>query len=424
MRMESRQRHTVILWAVLAALIVPGAYGGEIPESAFSSSLLVPAELLDQPALVFRFPQRAVEHPKGIFALAIGDTLDSSLGGVFKLGSQTVFVLVQDLSLTSRTTDYNSSFAESLRLLQTGWAAGVGSLRCGVALRGGLDQWEEEDEDEYLLTHAEGDLDHVEITAGFGLRRGDLFLDIVGEGMLENEEVVERRSGADTSAYDAESGLRLGGGVITGFPLGSALSLRLAGDYQDRRIESDLSVHERYFSPSFGRYLVLSSQRHHAEKGRTWSAGVLISNRDGAEVHWRGYAHYRSLRGPVEVSALTQTSHSLIVNTSSFRRRELELGRIGLSGERELPKGFRLYVGTQVSYEIQRRRWDRDRVSVGYYGVSYDQSSRYEEARTVTKQFAWGLSRSWKGLDLTGSLSHTLDFEELLLLVDVRLRAP
>jgi hypothetical protein len=414
----------VILWVVLAALIVPGAYGGEIPESAFSSSLLVPGELLDQPALVFRFPQRAVEHPKGIIALAIGDTLDSSLGGVFKLGSQTVFVLVQDLPLTSRTTDYNSSFAESLRLLQTGWAAGIGSLRCGVALRGGLDHWEEEDDDDYLLTHAEGNLDHVEITAGFGLRWGDLFFDIVGEGMLEGEEVVETRSGADTSAYNAESGLRLGVGAITGFPLGSALSLRIAGDYQDRRVESDLSVHERYYSPFFGRYLVLSSRRHHAEKGRTWSAGVLLSNRRDADIRWRGYAHYRSLRGPVEVLSLTQTSHSSIVNSASFRRRELELGRIGLSGERELAKGFRLHVGTQVSYEIQRRRSDTDRVSVGHYVVSYDQSGEYEEARTVKKQFAWGLSRSWKGLDLTGSLSHTLAFEELLLLVDIRLRAP
>jgi hypothetical protein len=383
-----------------SAVFVGGAYrtagAGEVAGSALAAALQTAPELVDSPAQLFLYPQRAVDGPSRIVSFANGAGAGVVLA---REGRLAVSALAQG--------DFSDPpyYSGGTRTLQTALAAGIGALRFGAAFR---DERTRSDdvEDEFDLTTNEQSHrdDHSrrssrEFATGVGFGRGRGSVALTAElARLERASDGSEQDRFDDVTYSARvlGQRRWGGAVLVAAPLGSRNLLRLAGAFRDRRADLHL-VRDDLMYQSFDYQNPLY--------GHEWKAGLALEHERLASEKWCLHAFYSDVRDPGAPQA------SSYVQLEMTREEYAEVGgsyqRPGWWGETQY-FGARAYLSKATD---ETTRFDRDRIA---------RSSRFDERRSHA--FSWGASRSFGDLDLVGQVDSNLSFDALFGSLDATLR--
>jgi hypothetical protein len=390
----------VALLGLAAALVLPPvrlASAGEVATTARSQSLLIPGEFLDAPDILHRFPHLATAVSSRLFASSPEfETLSG--GTVASSGSAAGFLLGQPFNgISVRTGGY---------LVQAGGALAWRGLRVGAALRASTDRVEQSYRQDYAdpqqtdrVQMDETTEQQLEGALGFGVGGNERFVDLVWEPYREDFEALYSdidyySGGVETLlvSVDALARFRHAVAVRGGFGAGD-LRIRLAGDFQDRTARADVverAPPEATIRPREKRY------------GHSWTAGVAVSGVFESGTLATVHVRYRDVRGPV-VQAYYR------IEQQTLRTEEVLLG---VSLERPIWYELRLLAGMRSAFTVRnegRRAYERD-------GTIYG-SSLVDE--TVSQQFAWGLTRSFERLELTGSMRTDVALSDLFLTLDV-----
>jgi hypothetical protein len=392
----------------LAWMVPICALGGEIPDNAYSRSLLIPPELLEHESLVFQYPQMAAGHESQVLAMANSGSSETGVGGILRSGSSRFFLLSQPVfSMTLSRGSFSSITREPLRLIQGGWALETDSARLGIAARASRLRERRDDKDFFpddesrnRTSYSESRVNRWEASIGAGLRADHVLFDVAIEITREDLELgglyLDRN---DTLAInvDGRTDGGLGAAARLELPLGKATSIRFAGKFLDMSIRGDQRqwIQGEPISTSFRDY------------GHAWSAGVSVNIESERSHVWRWFGHYSNFRGGETLNTRSRADLDASLH-------EVDLVRVGLSLERPIRDEFILMAGVRSSYQRETIR------------VQDDSGTALRESRVenedISEDFSWGLTRAYRDLLLTGAMSTTLELDNLFLSMDARLR--
>jgi hypothetical protein len=376
---------------LLAAAPAPAA---EVPASAYSQSLLVPVELLDDDNLVFLFPQHGMELETQIQMTTIDGFELLGAGATGRFGTQAAMLLASDHQLIH---------ADLTTLAQVAWAAGGSRWRAGLAARGTRfeSSFENRTTRNGEVRDAEGRdriLRYSEAALGVGWRGERAFLDIVGEIYREDAEIRSfHTSPFDTFTVDFETNAKIRGrgAARFGIPLSSGTELRGWGSF--RQLSNSLDAAQ---FPSVTGAVQIDHYGHE------WSVALAVVHASTTGLA-RAYARYANVRSP---AVPDETFGSL-----SVERRKLDVVRGGFSLERPIWWELRFLAGFHGTFGLgetvtTRTRSDGD---VETFSLTTEQ---------LSNEFSWGVQRAIGMFDLTGSLRTDLELTDLFVALDARLR--
>jgi len=385
------------LGLLLIALPQPVA-AGDVAPSAYAASQAMPGLFLETPWLIHLYPQASVTMPTQLGATSASSS--GAAGGiqaVFRRGSLAFFGLSQensDLTQVPRSTE----------LFQLGLGWRVGGVRLGGAVRAtvGRDDFRNievyEDSTRNNVRREDFHGDRVEGAFGIGWGDGDWFVDLEIEAARERfETLLTDFNSRDTLDFDID-GLpvtRYGGAARVGVPGPGNTRLQLVGSFRDRTTR----VHFEQVLPDS-----LAGSVERDDYGHLWRAGLSIDG-EVRSSSLRFFALYTNQDGPTFYDRL------FFNYKTNLQVEDVDDVRFGAALRRPFWWETTLLVGVQNRFELTRDRTFRE-VQRG------DLDFRSDTTEHVSRQFAWGLRRSFENLDLTGSVRTDLGIEDLFLSLD------
>ncbi len=261
-----RRRRTLTALALGACLVArwaPGARAGEVPGNAPARSLGVAPLLVDSPALVSLFPQRAVADTAGAFGATPGGSIlwattdsdpytsdERNLGALGRWGSVGFFVLAQpnyllggDFAQTGETPPslgyFSRPYSSTSSVLQAGAGARWGGVRAGLAFRATRNRSDSGDgstgsDGSSHLSGSQNELDYRELAFGLGADFRGATVDAEIEWQDESyEEAYGQVQDGTPAAITLDGELRGASGfaVRADVPAGPRLRVVAAGSY-------------------------------------------------------------------------------------------------------------------------------------------------------------------------------------------------
>ena len=394
----------VILW-LLCALLPAEASAGNYPVSAFSTSLRMPPELVDESSLLFQHPHRAGSTGTRILAYNTSyssypplgfyvpgftvSTETPAIGVVGSTGAHGVFLLAQPSVLDPNTAK-----------LQIGWGAAWSWLRVGLAARHERNSSESHSMRSFpgsggvLYETASGysvtsTVWEVALGLGVGSEKidFDVALDLVRDEDMIEEYAYALDSLAAAARTDNEPSPHLAARLRA--RIGGEAEIVVAGrwgradaDLFGTAIDGDTVVH----------YLVPRTFEN-------WSAGIGVFFSAG-QLDWLGIsATWEHLEAPDFYYFAVPGKKSLEHVACAFALRQ------------RLWNELWVQAGTVFRYIEPTRESVDPRPS--------NRSRHEEQQQSFTSDFAWGASYSWKYVDVRTTVSDTVDFDNLFLSLDV-----
>ncbi len=409
-------RRSVLVVSLLSLVHAGGgmgpARGADVPPSAQSDAMLYPAPLLDQPALVFRFPQLVTRYESQLFMTSDAYwSTDLVAGGALgRFGNHGGFLLIKDRDpWTTLGGTYGLSGLGS-RAFQGGFGSAWGSFRAGIALLGSLEGGEdvERDTEPYndRLSQSYNRFrdDLLELGTGFGWGNDRTRID----GALEISWLDQ--SGTDYSLtrqddtpdeywrlrFEREKEPLLTAALRAGFPLGSKGEAVFAGYWAEEhsswtgatRSDVDTLLKSHPYVDNWG-----------VEAAVAWPL---------PKVDWFAVsASYRNLRK----AALTDAYLGWTTRATTSRT-----GYVGLSLRKKIMRSLQGYAGIRGVYQLSRFEERRDSW-IRRYSVSREWTDEDFDG-----QAAWGMSYVWKDLRLMGKVSSTLELSRPFVSMDASFR--
>jgi hypothetical protein len=357
-----------LLLGTAALLVGSAASAGEIPNTAYSGSLLQPPELLDYPSLVFEYPQAASAFGSQVFALSTGSYL--AAGGLLRTGRSGWFVLSQ------RANRLNGSGPSGAPMVfQAGWGTRLRPVRFGLAVRGS--------EDRVVQYQNMQELKWIEGSAGIGISNGSAAFDAAVDLRHESRTSKTTSGAYTTSAHAVGSGfasLSARGSLA----IGRHTDLLAAGQWI--RIGRDWDT----------RADVPHTTDSYADLEETWVASLGISGPLGRVDRMTASVSYENLDRPL-----------------------ISVGSSGVSRRRTVTRS------TFAAASAEERIWRRFSGSAGLQLERSDEnatSGSKISARDIgySESFAWGLAYEWRNVRLAGSMSTSLQLLDPFYVLDVR----
>ena len=395
---------------LLCVLLPAHALAGNYPMSAFSSSLRMPPELVDESSLLFQLPQQAGSNGTRIFAYNAGFsayaplgfyvpefspyyTDTPAMGVVGHTGAHGVFLLAQPSVRSTFGSTNNTK-------LQAGWGASWSWLRVGLAAR-----HERQDSESSEVRSSPGpggttyDAEYgnsitAEVWEGaIGLGVGSENLDLDVSLDLSSEEYVAEQLAyaADTLATtfrtDDEPSPHLTARLRT--QIGAETEIVVSGRWG--KTDADLD------GTAIGADTVVDFSV--ARSFENWSASIGAFFSAG-QLDWLGVsATWEHLEVP-------EFDYSTIPGKKS-----LEHVACAFSLRQRLWRQLWAQAGTAFRYIEVTRELQDPRPGNRDFSESQKQ--------TITGDFAWGASYSWKYVDIRTTVSDTFDINNLFVALDV-----
>ncbi len=398
------------IWALaLLSVHLPMSAGaGEIPTSAYSQSLLVPGVFLEHENLVYQFPHRAARLPSEVLSSTIGGSTYSSAstiaaGANARAGRHAFFLLSQQFA--------PFSCLSTLRLIQGGWALDAGALAAGVALRGGRYRTDTENVD--ISTDADlgwgRDLsvDYREAALGIGVVGDGLRVDLAFEVFREKYTLhyhYEGRGDSSQCRLDPQEVILTKSFVRAELALSKNTSLVIGGGF--RETSSAFDITQIWIEPP------ASPVQHHRREsyyGHRWEGGVCLRKSLSRGGVGRVFASYTNERG-TSLHGQSYSYAGLLKRNSSAD----QTISVGFSLERATWWECTMLAGVRSEFFYSEDRSTEEPEPDRFY----EEESVQE---TFGQRFAWGLSRSFQKLTLTGSVETDLEISDPFLSLDARL---
>ncbi len=403
----SARGHHRLRWGIglcLGLLLVPtvGRTGG-YPITAFSTSLRLAPELVDETSLLYQLPQRAGLAGSQVFAVNNFYFFPyyGSLGGLFEpfpyssvptlgvLGhthGQSLFLLTQPSLFYSEST-----------MIQVGWGASWSGLRLGLAARNDRHESEtlyslsRQGHENLDTSSTKNELWEGSIGLGVG---GDRFGVDVAVDLQRPEETVERQmTGIDTLLLRSETEGDLSTQIAGRFHARFGSSVEVVGAGSWGSLEADLQG-----VVSMDDTIANYTQPRSLEN---WSAGLAVSFPAGRLDWFAVSAHWQHREIP-------STGYSSVVDSGE---RKLEQGTLAISLRQQLWKELWGQAGVAA-------RWEETGNETLSQGPTQEYRSRSEE-RTLRGDFAWGASYAWRYFQARATVSETFDLNDLFVTLDV-----
>ncbi len=397
-----------ILW-LLCVLLPAHALAGNYPISAFSASLRMPPELVDESSLLFQLPQHAGSKGTRIFAYNAGYsayaplgfyvpefsyyTDTPAMGVVGQTGAHGVFLLAEPSARSMFRSTNNTK-------LQAGWGASWSWLRVGLAARHERNNSESTDirtspgpgGTTYDAEYRNSVTAEVwEGAIGLGVGSENLDLDV-------SLDLVSDEYAAEQLAYTADT-------LATNFRTDDDPSPHLTARLRTRvGTETEIVVSGRWGKidadlngTAIGADTVVDFSA--ARSFENWSASIGAFFSAG-QLDWLGVsATWEHLEAP-------EFDYQTIPGKKS-----LDHVACAFSLRQRLWKQLWAQAGTGFRYiEVTSERHD-PRPGTRFLNQTKQQ--------TITGDFAWGASYSWKYVDVRTTVSDTVDFDNLFFAVDV-----
>jgi hypothetical protein len=308
----------------------------------------------------------------------------------------------------SQSNDGLHTIAISSDVVQLGLAAEVGGLRLGAAARGTIARDDMTDlavdpggsnGSETIEEHRG---DRIEGAFGVGLGGDETFLDLTFEVTRERFETAVWDSsyrGLAEVDIDGLPEIRFGGAVRVGFPGPWRTRLQLVGSFSDRT--SDVNLDQTRTDS-----LRVTVRRD--EYGHLWRGGLTVSA-DVRESSLTFYSLYVNQDGPTEYERLYSSY------LEYHRTVDVDEVHFGMALRRDFWWETRLLVGIQNRFTLRKNR---------IFRIRDDERRDYDATTTevLSRNFAWGLRRSFESLELTGAMRTDLSAGDLFLYLDVLYR--
>ncbi len=395
--------------ATLLVLTTGSPRAGEVPLSALSSSLLVPGEFLEGPSLAYAFPQWGARFESrayftsGSFSFS-GSSSEGASGVLWNLDRQAVFLLSQPYETTTLDLSPN--------LTQVGWAADWGPVGVGAAIR-----YAEETEDQTETDLDEGvsnwasetsqNMECTELSVGLGFGASNARVDIVGDLRRETSSLhLHGDSVPDTSDVRVDSESPLGGKITArvAVPVSEHARILLVGSFDDTSIDRDFVLRHLGVADSVATF-------RDREYGHRWTAGIAWEMERPEFGRIRTHGFYFHDRDP---AAFEGRGRSGRVSWTGVRVKE-ERALFGVSLERELFPDTVLLAGFRGAFTVREWRSSRQETNSE---VRYER----EVDEYLSREFAWGLTHSWRNVDLVGAMRGNLSLSQLFLRIDASIR--
>lgn len=409
-------RHGVLLGLFL--VLASGGAGSEtargsnVPASAESDALLYPPPLLDQPALVFRFPELVTRYESQLFMTADGVKSSSFVtGGVLgRLKSCGGFLLIQGREpWTVLGGTYGTSSLGS-KSFQGGIGAAWGKFRAGLSVLGSLEGTED------IAEETQSSQDRL--GSAYSRYRDDLLAVSTGLGWGANRVQIDGsievswldQSATDYSLTRAE-GLpddywrirfqRAKKPVITSalraaFPVGGRGEGIVSG-YLGQKHTSWTAAMANEVGPRLTIHPYVDN----------WGIEMSLA-RPLPKVDWfAASASYRTWRAATLAGAFRGWKSGLQTNRT---------GAVGFSLRKKLLPDLQGYAGVRGTYHL----W-RDEFS-GVTDLGQRSTSGESTDEDLDGGAAWGLSYVWKDLRIMGRVSSTFELSRPFLSVDASFR--
>ena len=380
---------------VLAA--VSSVEAADVPGSAYSASLAMPASLLDRVNLVYVFPHRLGYFDSQVFALdpsTIDPFLSIAAIGITGHSQRTGFLVLAAPAV-------NPDFDRRPTQFQAGWALRAGNVHAGFAARGSHAREESSGRSAddrvpfYSVQESRTYEQQAEAAASVGVDAGRLQFDAALEGVTDRLEAEwSRISSEDTLsvAFESEKELRVGLTARLAFVPWDSTEIVAFGHWREPRGEIHGTVWQ---GAGLRRSVALAG-------GATeWSAGLLMSF-ETSLVEWVGVSGYWRSE-PEEV---------LVQYDGQASRNRLEWGALALGARHHIWRDWVLRAG--VSVRLERT------FGASIYESGYVQHNLRETERLV-QEFSWGTGFRWRSLVLDATLQRRLDLSRLLALLDVHI---
>ena len=386
-------RLLVVFVLVLGCLVGPPRVvrGGDLPITAFSSSLDTPPAYVDSASLLFRFPQRAGTMSSQVFAFNLGSR--SAVGAMGNTHGQGFFVL-------SQPEDLNSS-----SLFQAGWGGSWSFLRTGLAARAtrrANEVTQLSTSDLQSSVRFEG--------AEFTLWEGSFGIGLGGESAAVDLALDVQRfdsklsylsldygvpEGDTTLVYlESDDDLSFGGAARIHVPAGAA---ELVGFGSWRRLDADYAGLEYEQSQLSNSTLVRELEG--------WTAGISASFPAGRLD---------------ELIATAQWRHDEDLNLNNAVRfqqqRTVDEGILAVALHQKLWRELWGQSGVLLAYTKQET--DRD----SFYGSPGSRYRTIETSEDFKQDFSWGVSYIWRNFDLRAAVRETFPISNLFFALDVYIR--
>ena len=398
----------IAMAALLGAALAAPARAGDLPNSALSLSWGLDPILIDSPALLCLFPERAVAADSAaslgvqLGRAALWATTDAdpwnvdehNLGAIWRGRWFGFFVLAQpnylvggDLVRVGSPSLINNFYPEPFMnesdVLQAGAGARWGGMRAGLAYRATRHRSETGDRDtpsdgSVYLRGEQNAIDFRELAFGLGADFRGASVDAAFEWQ---DEEYEETYGASTPSEMEATILRGEARGMAGFaaridaPVGQRLRLVAAGHYRWA---------ERTWTGT--RYESTSSQAiAFGERAKTWGAhlGLVFATRYVERLVFAGsvvrYDEPLSGLVPPELWAVT---------------RKASRGTVTIAAEKAVWRALAVRAGVSGDYM---------KAEGGNKSID-DGGSRSRAEETLTDRFHWGLSYRWRGLRFEASL--------------------
>jgi hypothetical protein len=388
--------------------------GAEVPSSALSDAQLIPSSLLDQPTLVFRFPQLATRYESQFFMMSGGGSGSTDLfggGAIGRHGRCGLFALVQNRDPWTRLGDGYGWSGLGSRMFQGGFGSAWGPFRLGLALRGSMEGGETigetrlPDSERFEQTYSRYRDDLVEVGTGIGWGVGqttvDLALEVASLDQAGTEYSLERTE-HDPDDYWHLRFKRKKEPVLTTairgrIPLGSRAEALLAGYWGEAH--TNWTGHARTETDT------LLNSRPYLDN---WGVDIAVAG-PASKVDWLAVsASYRSYRKALLAGRYVDYVSPQTYSTQAYARRS---GYAGFSLRKRIIDRLDGYAGVRGVYQLTRTE---RRVE------SWIRSSEgsQETNESFASQAAWGLSFSWRSVRLTGRLTTTLELSQPFIKMD------
>ncbi|HZM17603.1 MAG TPA: hypothetical protein VFE28_16535 [Candidatus Krumholzibacteria bacterium] len=405
-RGHHRLRRRIGLCLGLLLLFPAAGRTGGYPVTAFSTSLRLAPELVDETSLLFQLPQRAGLAGSQVFAVnnfytpyyftsGRGITYDlfpysqgPTLGVLGHTHGQSLFLLAQP----------SVHFAQST-LIQVGWGASWRWLRAGIAARN--DHIESENStiersvsngQAYDYLYASSTTNEIwEGSIGIGVGSEGLGFDVAVDLQRPEEAAEIQVLSSDTLAVhwetDDDLSTQISGRLHA--RLGDSVEFVAAGSWGELEVDrqGSLAGDDTLFT--------------HLLSLKSWSAGAMVSFPAGGldAFFVSGYWEHREIPG------------SLYFSNTDLGKEERDRASLAFALRQRLWRqlwgqaGIAMYW-VKTGSEFRELTTDRDRLT-------------RNGQQSLSGDFAWGVSYSWRYFDTRAAVSETFDLTNLFLSLDV-----
>jgi hypothetical protein len=377
--------------------------GAMIPETAYSRSLGMPPLLVEQPALVFVFPQVAPRWSSRAMGLGLfGNQDENSTGWGVLLGSKSPFSLLLDDGPDM------GALLHLDRAVQVGWGTELGKARLGLSAGVGHDQQESGSDSWSPANQSESSQD-VKTRGyfgnlGLGYEASRWFADValqLASAKAENDRVQRTSSFTEDTLFEDRSRQELKVTPALTARLGwrdtKGHGLQAVGAWRELDVDTTNLLRSESASAS-----ILQSAEG-SVTGELWEVGVSASTDRDDVGRATVFAHYQKRDEPV-LRTLSSTLRTVSEKS--------ETTTVGLSLERALVSRLGVLAGFRTAYVDRSQESRQESLEDGRFSVNTTSSS------SVTDRFSWGLVYEHHQLQLVGALDSRLDLQDLVLTLD------